>query len=321
MRFFRVWRHWILLAPGMRRSLVTAVVTSFLASAMLYQTNVRSERPPTFSKGGTFAAPKSGATSGGVEVNGEVARPSASPATSLLRSSATLSAQGNDPSRSTQEAVVPQLPAPGVYTYKVEGYEEATGFGQRDYPDTMTMTVHRPGGAELEDNEIVFDLFFSDDHQEREIVQYTTAGVSFTFEAGEITFGAFPPQTSEASYRPPMFQVPFPLDFDVKRTGTSEAVASDGTVTRTEDWTLEVLGRETLDVLNSSVDSWVTKIHRLTKPGSSESVDRTRQYWFDTGRMAWVKWTEEFRGEQDIGPGTFSYHTEFTATLIEIESL
>jgi hypothetical protein len=118
-----------------------------------------------------------------------------------------------------------------------------------------------------------------------------------------------------------MVQVPFPLDYEKRVASSSEAVASDGTVSRTEDWTLEVLGRETIDVLNASVDSWVTRIHRQTRAGSSETVDRTRQYWFDTGRMAWVKWAEEFRGERPFGPGTFSYHTEFTATLIGIEPL
>ena len=90
------------------------------------------------------------------------------------------------------------------------------------------MTVHRRPAADatdpsLEPDELAFDLDFSDEHQEREIVAYRKDGIIFTFEAGSVTFGAGT-QTSEAIYDPPMT-----ADADPARRGaTAEGhVASD----------------------------------------------------------------------------------------------
>lgn len=324
MGFFSLWRHWGALHRGTRRTAAIALITALISTALLYERNVRSQRPPVFSRGGPFAAGVEGARAEALDLLGSPVV-SASPAPARSRSQFTVSAPDRDLSAPPGAPAAPVLPEIGIYTYSVDGYEEATGFGRREYPDTMTMTVHRtqpadPDVPKLREHEIIFDLDFSSNHEEREIVSYQGDGASFTYEAGEVTFGPVM-QTSEATYEPPMLQVPFTLDFGVKRSGTSEASTPGGSVVRTEDWTVEVLGRETIEVMDETVDSWVVKISRQSRPGSSEQVTRTRQYWFDPGRMLWVKWTETLHGERPFGPGTFTYDTQFTANLTDIEPL
>jgi hypothetical protein len=135
-----------------------------------------------------------------------------------------------------------------------------------------------------------------------------------------VTFGPAT-RTSEAVYDPPMLQIPVPLREGVQVKGTSNAKDSSGNTTRTEDWTVTVLRTEQLQILGEQVGTWVVKIERQSRPGGSESVTRTRTYWFDPNRSIWVKWEEKLSGAQDFGPGSFSYQTEFTATLSRIEKL
>src|SRR5207253_9524643 len=101
----------------------------------------------------------------------------------------------------------------------------------RDLPATMAMTVAPApdGGA----TQRVLDLRFSDQHEEREIVDFAASGPAFVYEAGSVTFGPYT-QTSEADYAPPMLQVPLPLRAGDVVSGTSKASA------RTEDWTVRV---------------------------------------------------------------------------------
>lgn len=316
---FRMWYHWALMPRAMRAAGVVATFIIFASSAMLYQTNVRADRSPEFTRGGAFA--------------GDLTDPSIrdlSIQTAAPRSSGRL--------RSSAVLTVPRTPGPGEpggpssipfptfarYVYDVVGYEQATAFGRRDYAPQMTTTVHRtqptdPSVPRLEDDELIFDLYFSDDHEEREIVAFRDDGIVFTYEAGSVTFGFT--QTSEATYDPPMLQIPVPLSDGASRSGTSEARDASGNVTRTEDWSVSVLGREDLQILGATVPAWVVEIQRQSKPGSTERVTRTRKYWFDTERVLWVKWEEHMTGSQDVGPGSFSYSTHFTATLSRIEPL
>jgi hypothetical protein len=67
--------------------------------------------------------------------------------------------------------------------------------------------------------------------------------------------------------------------------------------------------------------TWVVRIDRQSRPGTSEQDTRSRTYWFDPGRRIWVKWTEDLKGSQDVGPGAFSYQTQYTATLEKIDPL
>ncbi len=205
------------------------------------------------------------------------------------------------------------LPRRGVYTYRVDGWEAATGFGRRDYPEEATLTAHRDAD-DLDDDEIVFDIELSSQHEEREIVAYRSDAVAFTFEGGSVTFGPRT-ETSEAEYEPPMVQIPLPLAEGEVRTGTSRAVDSDGDTVRTEDWEVRVQGRERIETGTGAVDTWVVTIDRQTRPGSSEQVERHRTYWYDPQRQLWVRWYEEMHGERDMGPVTFTYDTEYTATL------
>jgi hypothetical protein len=307
----------------MRLAAITSAFVLFASAALLYQTNVRSERPPRFGRGGAFVG--SLANPGAIAEDYSI--PTAEPRSNgRLRSEAVLRAPDTPgPDALTEPGVAPRFPTFAHYVYVVDGYEEATAFGRRNYAPEMTTTVHRtqptdPNVPKLEDDEVIFDLYFSDDHEEREIVAFRPEGILFTYEAGSVTFGPAT-RTSEAVYDPPMLQIPVPLREGVQVKGTSNAKDSSGNTTRTEDWTVTVLRTEQLQILGEQVGTWVVKIERQSRPGGSESVTRTRTYWFDPNRSIWVKWEEKLSGAQDFGPGSFSYQTEFTATLSRIEKL
>jgi len=160
------------------------------------------------------------------------------------------------------------VPAVGTYTYEVAGSESATGFGSRAYPSTMTFDAHTSPDAE---GQVVVDLRFSQDHEEREILERTPDGLAFAFEGGSITFGPGT-QTSEADYDPPMVQIPTALTPGSTISGTSAAKNSDGSTSRVEDWAVSVVGQETLDIGGTSVDTWVVDVQRCG--GMRSSTDR-----------------------------------------------
>lgn len=298
---------------GLRAAFVISLITALISGGLLFQTNIRASRSPSFSRGGTFANRNL------ANINLSVPTPTVTPiASGASHSAATLTAP-SDPEHTI--SAPDRFPPLGHYVYKVDGTESAQPFGSRTYPPEMTMTVNRPKDATLKSDEFVFDLVFSSQHQEREIVQYKTSGVEFTYEAGNITFGPGFSQNDQANYTPPMLQIPVPLKAGDTVTGKSTATAPDGSTSRVEDWTVNVLRQENLTVLRRSFKTWVVKIHRLSEPGGSEDVDRTRTYWYSPEGNIWLKWTEDFTGSKKFGPGTFSYTTHFTATLDRVEPL
>jgi hypothetical protein len=203
-------------------------------------------------------------------------------------------------------------PALGTYTYAIKGTESATGFGSRQYPTEMTVTARTtPGVAK---DQAVLDLFFSSQHQERDIVAYRGDSVAFTFESGSITFGPTT-QTSEADYVPAMTQIPLPLRAGDKRAGSTQAKAKNGAVARVEDWSVRVVGQETLTIGGKSIATWVVMIDRKTRPGSADQATRSRTYWFDPARRIWVKWKEKAHGERKSVGVTLSYDTNYEAVL------
>jgi len=291
------------------------------SSALLYQNNVRAARPPDFTRGGPF--PSREPILNAITLGGS---PTPVPGLGTQHSSATLTAPDR---RDFYKPVAPgafTFPELGTYVYDVKGTESATAFGSRDYPPEMQMTVHRPetqssSEPSLKPDELDFDLNFSSEHEEREIVAYRATGILFTYEAGTVTFGPGFTRSSEATYQPAMTQIPVPLKVGAKVNGTSEATdPTNGTITRTEDWTVQVLRQEAIEVMGKTTVTWVVKIDRQSRPGTSEQDTRSRTYWFDPARRIWVKWYEKFSGSQDVGPGAFDYQTEFTATLKRIDA-
>jgi len=199
----------------------------------------------------------------------------------------------------------------GTYAYALKGSESATGFGTRQYPSEMTITARTaPGVAK---DQAVLDLFFSSQHQERDIVAYGGDSIAFTFEGGSITFGPST-QTSEADYVPAMTQIPLPLRAGDRRTGTAQAKAKNGTVSRVEDWTVTVVGQETLTIAGKSVATWVVTTERKTRPGSADQATRSRTYWYDPARRMWVKWKEKMHSEHKVGINV-TYDTTYEAVL------
>jgi hypothetical protein len=272
-------------------------------------------RPPSFRRGGAFAVAGTGGrpfpysplvapdaatvTTVPATTTSSLAVVAPKPRASIATTTTTTRAPGATAPRQAEAR-----PPLGTYTYAVTGWESATGFGKRDYPAAATMDVHTSPDAGAD--ELVYDLVLSSQHSEREIVAFRTDGVSFTFEGGSVTFGPAT-QTSQADYRPPMLQVPRPLAAGVKRTGTTNAVASDGSTSRVEDWTVTVVGQEGPD--------WVVDLSRQSRPGSSESVTRNRRYWVDPARALWIKWHETMHAERPMFGFTFTYDTDYTAVL------
>jgi hypothetical protein len=309
---------WALLPASMKRAGLVALTTLFLAGAMLYQENIRSDQPPDFSRGGWFAGDPANPAPDEIVV----ATPTPIPKRES-RSSATLTA----PRGSTDEdAQGPPFPAIGRYAFTVDGTESASLFGSRAYPPEMTMTVHRraPGDSTdppLDPDELAFDLDFSAEHQERETVAYRPEGIMFTFEARSVTIGPGT-QASETTYEPPITQVPIPLVVDATAEGTSRAVSTvDGSEVRTDHWTVKVTGRQQIEIMGADIDAFVLQVDQQSQPGSSQQFTRSRKYWLDPVRAIWVKWEEHVSARQDVGIGSFTYTTNFTATLDRIEPL
>ncbi|MGH8990564.1 MAG: hypothetical protein ACRDZ7_03450 [Acidimicrobiia bacterium] len=207
----------------------------------------------------------------------------------------------------------PEVPALGTYTYAVAGDERVTGLGSRKFPERMTTVVHRGGG--LAADQLVFDLRYSDEHEEREIVGFRGDGIYFDFEGGSVTFGPRT-ETNEGDYEPPLLQLPRPLQAGVTRSGTTEVRRSDGSISRTEDWTVKVVGQETITVAGAAVQTWKVETDRKSRPGSAEVNNRQRTYWYDPGRAMWVRFTDVLHGSRAQGPFTFTYDSSLTADLL-----
>jgi hypothetical protein len=216
------------------------------------------------------------------------------------------------PSAPPAPSTGPGKPAVGTYTWTVDGTETAPFVGSRKYPDKMTMVVH--SGPSLKTDELVFDITYSDKHAEREIVGFRSDGVYFDFEGGSVTFGPRT-ETSEATYDPPMVQIPLPLQPGVSRTGVTQAKASDGTVSRTEDWKATVVGQEAVAVAGGTVNAWKVEVDRKFRPGSSDLGSRNRTYWFDPARNMWVKYAEVFHAERQRAGFSLTYDSNLTAVL------
>ncbi len=308
-----------------RSATIVAVAIVVLAGTLLYRNNVPEEIPPDFSRGGAFAGDL---VNPGLDGDLSISTPAPRPA-AAARSHATVRApKGAAVAKNFVDR--PPFPSLGTYVYAVTGTESASLFTSRDYPPEMEMTVHRPessiqrpgqqSGAPLASDELVFDLFFSQDHEEREIVAYGKHGIAFTFEGGSITIGT-DAQTTEATYDPPMVQIPVPLAQEATVEGTSRAIAPDGSTVRTEDWSVTVTGVDQLQVMDETVETFVVKIERQSQPGSDEQLTRSRTYWVDPARSIWVKFEEHSSSSRGSGLSASSYSSDFTATLDRIEPL
>jgi hypothetical protein len=200
----------------------------------------------------------------------------------------------------------------GTYVYAVQGSEGATGFGSRSFSAQMTMTVHGGPGVDPATQD-VFDLAFSANHNEREIVQWTPQGVAFTFEGGQVQFGPVS-QVNQGTYTPPMLQIPAPLTAGKVQHGKTQ-VYSGSSVERVEDWTVTILGAETVAVGNTSIPTVKVQVDRQSGPGPAQQTTRHTTFWYDPSRQVWIKFYEKENGSQTVLGLNFTYSDELTATL------
>jgi hypothetical protein len=311
-------------------SLSLAVVLLLVGDGLaVYQLAVRNQRPPSFRRGGEFrrasALPPTPATLPSTTVT--------APGTSGPSPTTTAPAAAADPGPGragrptsyapaapvTGRAAAPSAPgagrsptpALGTYVWTVHGTEGATGFGSRSFPERMTMVAHRDGA---DARAVTLDLTFSSDHSEREVVGFRDDGVGFDFEGGQVRFGPMA-QTNQGDYRPPLVQIPFPLAVGTTRKGTSQALDDGGGAQRTEDWKATVVGQETITVAGTPTPTWRVDVHRASRPGSGQQVERSRTYWWDPARSLWVRVTEQMHGQQHYGGITFTYDARYTAEL------
>ena len=282
-------------APEETTTTLAEATTSSTAAAAAAATTT--SRPRTTTSRAGAATPGTTATT----------RAAASPAPASTPATAPVPA----PAQPGTAPAGPALPALGTYVYAVDGTEGASVMGTRRFPSEMTMTAH--GAPDLTPDQVVFDLRYSSEHEEREIVGFRGDGVYFDFEGGSVSFGPRT-ETSEADYDPPMLQIPQPLAAGVSRSGTSAAKKADGSVGRTETWKVAVLGQEAVVVGGAPVQTWKVQVERRFA-GSGEQGTRNRTYWFDPARNLWVKFTEVFHGERRTGGFSFTYDSNLTATL------
>lgn len=323
--------------PSVRRLGTATAVLLLLGVAATYQVGVRSRRPPSFEVGGTFADPADfppagtegrpypyGDASTATPVAPEVLLPALppepvttappgtiTPSSTSTPTKAAAATKGPATPPTTRQPAGPIRPAAGTYTYAVKGSEGATGAGSRSFPPAASVAVHHD--PTVGPDELVHDIRLSGQHEEREVIRYGEQGLAFSFEAGSITFGSAT-QASQATYKPPMVQIPWPLRAGLTVTGASDAVAGSGQVTRTETWAARVVGQEVLTVLGQPHATWIVDVQRTTKPGSAEQVHRVRRYWYDPALGVWVRWTERFHGERNLLI-TFSYDADYRADL------
>jgi hypothetical protein len=326
------------------------VLVLLTGSLLAYQ--LTHQDPPSFRRGGEFAgAPP--AASGVTTTTGAAAPDASATSTSVPATTSTTaapvtttapegagaattttgprpaaSAPGSTPTTAQSPAATtppaqpsapggPKAPALGTYTYAVAGEERVTGLGSRRFPERMTTVVH--SGPGLAADQLVFDLRYSDQHEEREIVGFRDDGIYFDFEGGSVTFGPRT-ETNEGDYEPPLLQIPRRLEAGLTRNGTTQVRRSDGSVSRTEDWTVKVVGKEALTVAGATVETWKVETDRKSRPGSEEINNRQRTYWYDPARAIWVRFTDVLHGSRAQGPFTFTYDSSLTADLLSFSA-
>ncbi len=189
------------------------------------ETTTTTAAPPIGVPGSTASSPTTGTTArkpGPAGSTTATTRPARATTTTRAASGPGPAPTATGPSNPTSPPAPTGLGKPelGTYTYTVDGTEQAPFVGARRYPEKMTTVVHAGGG--VESDQLVFDIRYSDNHVEREIVGFRNDGIYFDFEGGSITFGPRT-ETSEADYDPPILQIPLPLQPGLSRTGVTQA--------------------------------------------------------------------------------------------------
>ena len=285
-----------------------------------YQVAVRSQRGPSFDRGGAFVARGALASRATVTSNPAPSPSASAPAATSGAPAPTREAPANSyaPASITAVSSGPArpagvLPAAGTYLWSVDGHESATGFGSRQLPSTMTMVAHAGEGDDA--GRVVLDTTYSSDHQERLIVEDSGGSLAATYEAGQVRFGPMAQSTS-GTYDPAMVYVPSDLRPGAVTRGTSAAHAADGSVQRTEDWTLTVVQPTTIAVAGTPTRVWEMTLERTSRAGSSQDVHRVRHQWWDPARAAVVRYRDTMHGQQSYGGVMFTYDSDITATLV-----
>jgi hypothetical protein len=210
----------------------------------------------------------------------------------------------------TDEATVAP-PRLGTYTYAVDGTEAMAGAGSRKLPPSMRLGASRPTDAAAD--EVVFDLNFSDQHTEREIVAFRSDRIAVRHESINVVFG-LRKRSTQFGYSPAVGRAVVPLASSASRSGASTATDGSGTTMRTEDWKATDVAKRSLTVAGSTVEVWEISTERTSRPGAVEQFHETRRAWFDPARRMFVKWESHVHTERTSGVSS-AYDLNYTATF------
>jgi hypothetical protein len=205
-------------------------------------------------------------------------------------------------STTAQSAFDPAMspPAVGAYAYAIDGSESTTGFGSRKLPATMKLTTRRANG--LAANEVVFDLNFSPNHHESEVVVFRADAVAVRRQATDVSFGPVK-WTSDYQYRPVVARAALPFVSGAVRSGESDVRDGGGTVVRIEDWKV------------TDAAGWEVSFERTSRAGAAESLRETWRAWFDPSRRIWVKWETHRHIERRANGLPVAYDLDYVATF------
>ena len=185
-------------------------------------------------------------------------------------------------------------PAPGVYTWRTEGWEEA-GF-RRSYPPETQRIVSAKGPGSVSNHHI-----FSEEHEEWFTLSSSDRGGVLSERRMRVVFG---PVTVDRTvvFDPPMLGVPRELTVGQNWQGTWTGPTHGS-------YTGQTLERRTIRIGDEDVEVLVNEL-RISMQGESEGEIVTK-LWYSPkyGVMAREDGNYTMKG----GPGT--YRSEYTITL------
>ncbi len=160
---------------------------------------------------------------------------------------------------------------------------------------------------------MTFDLRFSDQHTEQEVVSYRADMIGVRQQAVQLEFGLAKRNTF-ASYKPTVAFAAVPFAANASRSGATDTRDGAGRLLRIEDWRVTDVALRSIVVAGATVSVWEVSFDRASRAGAAESLRETRRAWFDPVRRMWVKWEIHLHTERPNELAS-AYDLDYVATL------